>query len=37
MLRLRTGAAATVRIVFDIDAAGLLDAFAGTAPTCPRT
>jgi hypothetical protein len=35
MLRLRTAAAATVRIAFDVDASSLLDAFAGTAATCP--
>ena len=35
MLRLRTRAAATVRIAFDVDARSLLDAFAGGAPTCP--
>jgi len=34
MLRLRTRAAATVRIAFDIDATSLFDAFAGTAPSC---
>jgi hypothetical protein len=34
MLRLRTRAAATVRIGFDIDAGSLFDAFAGTAPSC---
>jgi hypothetical protein len=34
MLRLRTRAAATVRIAFDVDADSLLDAFAGGAPTC---
>jgi hypothetical protein len=34
MLRLRTRSAGTVRIAFDIDAASLFDAFAGTAPTC---
>jgi hypothetical protein len=37
MLRLRTSAAATVQIVFDIDAASLLNAFAGTTPTCHRS
>jgi hypothetical protein len=36
MLRLRTTEAATVQIAFDIDATNLLDAFAGTTPTCPR-
>jgi hypothetical protein len=36
LLRLRTRAAATVRIAFDVDAGSLFDAFAGTAPTCPR-
>jgi hypothetical protein len=35
MLRLRTLAAATIGIVFDVDANSLLDAFAGAAPTCP--
>jgi hypothetical protein len=34
MLRLRTRVAATVRIVFDVDASSLLNAFAGAAPTC---
>jgi hypothetical protein len=34
MLRLYTGGPATVRIGFDVDSAALLDAFAGTAPTC---
>ena len=34
MLQLRTRAAATVRIVFDIDARSLLDTLAGTARTC---
>jgi hypothetical protein len=34
MLQLRTHEAATVRIVFDVDATSLLDAFAGAAPTC---
>jgi hypothetical protein len=34
MLRLRTGAAATVRIVFDVDASSLLDALSGAAPQC---
>jgi hypothetical protein len=37
MVRLRTRAAATVRIVFDVNASSLLDAFAGDAPTCPPT
>jgi hypothetical protein len=36
MLRLRTRAAATVRIVFDVDAHSLYDAFANAAPTCRR-
>jgi hypothetical protein len=36
MLRLRTRAAATIRIVFDVDARSLLDALSGAAPTsCP--
>jgi len=35
MLQLRTRAAATVRIFFDVDAKTLLRAFAGTTPTCP--
>ena len=34
MLRLRTRAAATVRIAFDVDAHSLYDAFANAAPTC---
>jgi hypothetical protein len=34
MLRLRTQAAATVRLTFDIDAGSLLHAFAGAAPEC---
>jgi hypothetical protein len=34
MLRLRTRAAATVRIGFDIDASSLFEAFAGAAPGC---
>ena len=34
LLRLRTRAAATVRIAFDIDASSLYDAFAGVAPRC---
>jgi hypothetical protein len=36
MLRLRTQAAATVRIGFDVDASSLFDAFAGKAPPCPK-
>ncbi len=36
MLRLRTRAAATVRIAFDVEASSLLDAFVGAAPTCPH-
>jgi len=36
MLQLRTRAAATVRIGFDIDATSLFDAFADTAPHCPK-
>ena len=36
MLRLYTHGAATVRIVFDVDGAALLDAFAGTIPSCGR-
>jgi len=35
MLRLRTRAAATVSIAFDVDPSSLLEAFAGGAPTCP--
>lgn len=35
MLRLQTRAAATVRLAFAVDAKGLVDAFAGAAPTCP--
>jgi hypothetical protein len=35
MLRLRSRAAATVRIAFDIDASSLFHALAGTTPTCP--
>jgi hypothetical protein len=35
MVRLRTRKAAVVRIVFDVDATSLLDAFAGVARTCP--
>jgi hypothetical protein len=34
MVRLRTRAAATVRIAFDIDARSLFDAFAGATPGC---
>lgn len=34
VLSLRTGAAATVRIAFDIDATSLFDAFADTTPRC---
>ena len=34
MLRLRTHAAAEVRITFDVDASRLLDALAGATPTC---
>ncbi len=34
LLSLRTGAAATVRIGFDIDASSLFDAFADTTPRC---
>lgn len=34
MLRLWTGAAATVRLVFDVDASSLFDALVGTAPGC---
>jgi hypothetical protein len=34
MLTLRTRAAATVRIAFDIDASSLFDAFTGAAPRC---
>jgi hypothetical protein len=34
LLSLRTGAAATVRIGFDIDASSLVDAFADTTPRC---
>jgi hypothetical protein len=36
MLRLRTRAAATVQIVFDVDARSLLDTFAGVVATCPN-
>jgi len=35
LLALRTGAAATVRIAFDVDPTSLLGAFAGTPQTCP--
>jgi hypothetical protein len=35
MFRLRTHGAATVRIVFDVDATSMLDALAGAAPVCP--
>ena len=34
MLQLRTQAAATVRLAFDVDAGSLLHAFAGAAPQC---
>ena len=34
MLRLRTEAAATVRIAFDVDASSLFNAFADTTPPC---
>jgi len=34
MLSLRTDAAATVRIGFDIDASSLFSAFADTTPRC---
>ncbi|HZT84569.1 MAG TPA: hypothetical protein VE984_04005 [Gaiellaceae bacterium] len=34
LMRLTTRGAATVRIGFDVDAAGLLDAFAGAVPPC---
>jgi hypothetical protein len=34
MLRLRTQAAATVGIGFDVDASSLVDAFVNTAPRC---
>jgi len=34
MIRLRTRAAATVRIAFDVDARSLFHAFAGTPRTC---
>jgi hypothetical protein len=37
MLRLRTKAAATVRIAFDVDAGSLFDAFADTVPRCRAT
>jgi hypothetical protein len=36
MLQLRTRAAATVRIAFDVDATSLFDAFSNTAPRCPK-
>jgi hypothetical protein len=36
LLSLRTRAAATVRIGFDVDASSLFDAFANTTPACPR-
>jgi hypothetical protein len=36
LLRVQTSGAATVRIGFDVDAAGLFDAFADTTPTCPE-
>ena len=36
MIRLVTPGAAVVRIVFDVDGAGLLDALTGTAPGCVR-
>jgi hypothetical protein len=36
MVRLVTPGAAVVRIVFDVDGAGLLDAFTGTPPGCVR-
>jgi hypothetical protein len=35
MLQLWTRAATTVRITFDVDPSGLLEALAGAAPTCP--
>ena len=35
MLQLSTRAPTTVRIAFDVDPSGLLDALAGAAPTCP--
>jgi hypothetical protein len=34
MLQLWTRAATTVRITFDVDPSGLLEALAGAAPTC---
>jgi hypothetical protein len=34
MIKLRTRAAATIRIAFDVDARSLFDAFAGTPRTC---
>jgi hypothetical protein len=34
LLRLRTRTAATVKLVFDIDASSLYDAFSNTAPRC---
>jgi hypothetical protein len=34
-LQLRTRRAATVRIAFDVGPSSLLDAFAGSSPTCP--
>ena len=36
MMRLRTRAAATVQIAFDVSAGSLFDAFADASPTCPR-
>lgn len=36
MLRLYTRGAATVRVVFDVDGAALLEAFAGMTPSCGR-
>jgi hypothetical protein len=35
MLQLRTRTAATIRIVFDVDAGNMLDAFAGDPSICP--
>jgi hypothetical protein len=35
LVRLRTAGPATVRIGFDVDARGLLDAFDGATPACP--
>ena len=35
MVTLRMRAAATVSMAFDVDPSSLLDAFAGSAPTCP--